>query len=119
MFMDIPVTVTHQFWERFHKLGLENSMFNDNGNDNISKSSLDIFNPKRWITTVVPGKAPISLYESETVCVYQSQQNCQLLTEAGGCCKYFCKYLSKIDKQNCINILMDNGNKGSYESNST
>ena len=89
-------------------------MFNDNGDDNIFNSSLYIFNPKRWITTVVPGKAPISLYESETVCVYQSQQNCQLLTEAGGCCKYFCKYLFKIDKQNYTNISMDNEKKVSH-----
>ena len=108
MFMDIPLKVTQQCWERLHKLGLENSVFNYNGNENIFKSSLDIFDPKRWILRVVPGEAPISPYKSETFCVYQSQQNCQLLTEAGGCRKYCCKYLAKIDKQNYINISMDN-----------
>ena len=48
-------------------------MFNDNGNDNMFKPSLDIFNPKRWILAVVPGKAPISTYESEEVYVCKSQ----------------------------------------------
>ena len=46
-------------------------------------------------------------------------KNCQLLTEAGGCCKYCCKYLAIIDKQNYINVSTDNENKGSYASNST
>ena len=47
MFMDITLTVTQQCWERLHKLGLENSVFNDNRNENIFKSSLDIFNRER------------------------------------------------------------------------
>ena len=54
-----------------HKLRLKNSVFNDNGNDNIFKSSLNLFNPKCWITDVFPGEAPISPYESETLCVCQ------------------------------------------------
>ena len=37
IFMDISLTVTQMFWERLHKLGLENSVFNDNGNENIFK----------------------------------------------------------------------------------
>ena len=53
--MNIPLIATQQFWESLHKLGLSNSVFNGNGNENIPKSSLDIFNPKRWITAVVSG----------------------------------------------------------------
>ena len=83
-----------------HKLSLENYVFNDNGNSNILKSSLNIFNQKRWIPAVFPGKYLIYLYESETFYVCQSKTNCQLLTETGGCCKHFCKYLAKIYKQN-------------------
>ena len=119
MFMDIPLTVAQKCWERLHKIGLENYVFSDNGNENIFKSSLNIFNPKLWIPDIVPGKAPIYQYESETFCVCQYQQNCQLLTEAGVCCKYFCKYIAKTSRQNYIKILMDNENKGSNESNST
>ena len=62
MFMDIPLTVTQQFLESLHKLGLEHSAFNDNGNENIFKSSLDIFNPKRWVSAVVLGEDSISPY---------------------------------------------------------
>ena len=117
MFTDIPLTNTQQCWEKQNKIGLATSMLNDNGNENIFKSSLDNFNPKRWIPDVVTGEAPIYPCKSETFYVCQSKQNCQLLTEAGGCCEYFCKYLSKIDKHNYINILMNNENKGSYASN--
>ena len=41
-------------------------------------SLLNIFNPNLWIPAVVPGKDPISPYESERVCVGQSQKivNC-------------------------------------------
>ena len=91
-----------------YKLGLANSVFNDNAHDNVFKSSLYIVNPKCCIPDVVTGEAPISPYESKIFCDFQYQQNCQLLTEAGVCCKYFCGYLAKIDKQNYINILMDN-----------
>ena len=91
-----------------HKLRLSNYVFNNNSNDNIFKSTLNILNPKRLITAVVPGKYSIASYGSETFFIFQSQQNCQLITEAGGCCKYCCKYLAQIDKQNYINISMDN-----------
>ena len=119
MFMDIPLKVVQQCWERLNKPGLTDYEFNDNGNENIFKSSLDIFILKRWIPAVVTGESLISLYKSETFYVFQSKINHQLLTEAGGCFKYCCEYLSKTDKQNYINISMDNENKGSYASNST
>ena len=70
-------------------------MFKYNGYENIFKSSLDIFNPKRWIPAVVPYKAPIYPYKSETFCVCQSQKSCQLLTEDGGFSKYLCKYVAR------------------------
>ena len=90
----VCLIITQKFWERLHKRGLENYLFNDNGNENIFKSSLDIFNPKCWIPDIFPGKSPISTETIETLYVCQSQQNCQLLTEVGGCCKYFCIYIS-------------------------
>ena len=119
MFMDILLTFTQKCWERLHKLGLSNSVFNDNGNESIFKSSLDILNPKCWIPAVVPGKSTIYTCKNETFRVCQPQQNFQLLTEARGCCKHFCKYISKIDKQNYINILMNNEKKVLYASSST
>ena len=64
MYMDIPLTVTQQCWERLYTFRLANPVFNDNGNENIFKSSLYIFNPKLWIPAVVPGGTPISQYKS-------------------------------------------------------
>ena len=93
------MTVTQQWWEILHKLGLANYVFTEKRNENIVKSSLGIFNTKRWIPAVVPGKAPIYPYESETFYVFQFKQDCQLLTEAGGCCKYCSKYLSETNKK--------------------
>ena len=92
--MDINLAVKPKCWERLYKPRSENSMFYDNGNKDIFKSSLYIFYPKRWIPAAMPGKSTIYLYESETFCVCQSQTNCQLLDEAGGCCKYYKKITS-------------------------
>ena len=55
---------------KLHKIELINYVLNDNGNDNIFKSSLGIFNLKFWITAVVPGKDPISPYKSENFYVF-------------------------------------------------
>ena len=96
---------------------MENSVFNDNGNENILKYSLDIYNPRLLITGVAPGEAPISPYESETFCVCQSQYNCWLLTDAGGFYKCCCNLPKLIKKY--INISMDIENKGSHATNST
>ena len=77
MFVDIPLTVTQQCLESLHKLGLADSIFNENMNENVFKSSLGIFDPKRWIPAVVHGKAPIFPNKSEKfcVCLYQKIVN--------------------------------------------
>ena len=59
MFIDIPLEATQKCWEGLHEIGLGNSTFNDNGNDNIFKSLLNIFNPKIWIPDFFLGKSPI------------------------------------------------------------
>ena len=93
---------------------------NINGDRNVSKSSLGFFNPKRWVPAVVPGELPLSPFESQTFSICQSMQNCQRLDLAGGCCKYTCKYIAKIDKQNYVKISVNNSKKdGSIESKST
>jgi hypothetical protein len=116
MFMEIKLSISQQCWETLHHLGLASAIYDDNGNENIFKSSLDFLHPTRWVPPVVPGEAVISPFESETFCC-QLQQDCQRLTEAGGCCKYCCKYLNKVDKQNYLSMSMDQQNKGSYTSN--
>ena len=39
-------------------------------------------------------------------------QNCQLLTKSCGCCKYCCKYITKIDEQNYFIIKTDKHRTG-------
>ena len=46
-------------------------MFNDNVDENILKSLLDILNTNHWILAVVLAEAPISPYANETFCVFQ------------------------------------------------
>ena len=89
------------------------------GERNKFQSSLDYFHPKRWIPAISPGEGFVSPFEKETFAICQSMQNVQRLDQAGGCCKYACKYLAKIDKQNYITISINNEKKGTFESNST
>ena len=97
-FIDLPIYISDKCWSRLHEIGLANKLYNEEGDKNTFKSSLRYFHPKRWIRAIVSGEAPLSPYESCTFCVCQSMQNYQTLDQAGGCCKYTCKYLGKIDK---------------------
>jgi predicted GIY-YIG superfamily endonuclease len=119
-FVDLPITISDECWKRLHRIGLANDVLNVKGERNVFKSLLGYFHPKRWIPAVVPGEAPVSPFEGQTFAVCKSMQNCQRLDEAGGCCKYTCKYLGKIDKQNYVTISMSKTKKdGSIQSNST
>ena len=118
-FIDLPIQISDECWHRLHKIGVANSVFNEKKERNIFKSNIDFFHPKRWIPAVEPGATPMSPFESHTFCICQSMQNCQRLDQAGGCCKYCCKYLAKIDEQNFIKISMNKEKKGSIATYST
>ena len=118
-FIDLPVTISDECWDRLNKIDVANSVFNEKKERNVFKCTINFFHPKRWIPAVVPTELPISPYESQTFCVCQSMQNCQRLDQAGGCCKYTCKYLAKIDKQNFVKISMNKDNKGGLVTQST
>ena len=94
-------------------------MYNEFGDKNKFKSSLDYFHPKRWIPAISPGEGFVSPFEKETFAICQSMQNVQRLDQAGGCCKYACKYLAKIDKQNYVVISMNKEKKGTIQTSST
>ena len=118
-FCDINIQISDECWSRLHQIGLANTILDNNGDRNKFKSSLDYFHAKRWIPPVAPGEGFISPYEKETFAVCQSMQNMQRLDQAGGCCKYTCKYIAKIDKQNYIKVSMNKKKKGALETNST
>ena len=70
-FVELPINISDECWNRLNQIGLANSVFNEEGDRNIFSSSLDYFHPKRWVPAVVPGEASISPFESETFCVCQ------------------------------------------------
>ena len=49
----------------------------------------------------------VSPVEGYTFAVCKSMQNVQWLTGAGGCNKYVCKHVSKIDVQNYVIVDID------------
>ena len=118
-FIEIPVNISDECWTRLNKCGLANAVLDENGNRNKFKCSLEYFHPKRWIPAVVPGEKPISPFEPKTFCCCRSMQNCQHLNQAGGCCKYCCKYLVKVDKQNNVTISTNKDKRGTVATHST
>ena len=118
-FIELPVHISDECWNTLFKIGVANPLLNEDGNRNTFKSSIDFFHPKRWVPAVVPGEPLTSPYESITFCICRSMQNCQRLDQAGGCCKYTCKYLGKIDKQNYVKISTSQEVKGEINTSST
>ena len=110
-FANLDIKLTDECWSRLHQIGIANSVYNEFGDRNKFQSTLDYFHPKRWIPAISPGEGFVSPFEKETFAVCQSMQNIQRLDQAGGCCKYACKYLAKIDKQNYITISMNKEKK--------
>ena len=68
----------------------------------------------KWNNT---GDMNISPVEGYTFAVCRSMQNCQRLTHCGGCSKYVCKYIGKIDEQNYVVVGMNGKKSGSLISN--
>ena len=107
-YYDLPMNISDECWNRLAAIGMANNIINDEtGERNIFQSTLDFFHQKRWVPSISAGENRISPVEQETFCICRSMQNCQRLTSSGGCCKYCCKYISKIDQQNYITVSMD------------
>ena len=61
----------------------------------------------------------ISPVEGYTFAYYQSMQNIQVVTLAGGCNKYAIKYVGKLDAQNLIIVYADSNKNGRLTTKST
>ena len=73
------------------------------GNVKVFKSTLPFFHPQRHVHPTNPtNDVNISPLEGYTFSVMNSMQNIQRLTGTGGCSKYVCKYIGKIDEQNYV-----------------
>ena len=63
----------------------------------------DFFHPTRHIPPTNPNEdVNMSPVDSYTFSICQSMQNIQLIKGTGGCNKYVCKYVGKIDEQNYV-----------------
>ena len=113
-FVDLPNNISDQWWGRLARIGLANEInFRETGDRNTFKSTLGFFYPKIWVPAIRARETHISPIEIRTFCVCRSMQNHQILTAAGGCCKYCWKYIGKIDGQNYIVVSMNGDKKGS------
>jgi predicted GIY-YIG superfamily endonuclease len=91
------------------EIGLTTKLIiDDDGNILEFESSLSFFHPNRHIPPTNPtNDMNISPVEGTTFAVFRSMQNVQRLTGTGGCAKYVCKYIAKIDEQNYVVIMVD------------
>ena len=119
-FVKLPNNTDDECWKRLAKCGLANEPIDEEtGDRNLFQSSLKVFHPERWVPAIRIGEPSISPVESQTFAVCRSQQNFQKLTSAGGCSKYCCKYITKVDDQNYIVVSMDKKKKGNLVTQST
>ena len=105
-FVDLPLHISEECWKRLSNIGLANEPFDEHGNQNQFKSRLEFFHPKRYVPPVNPNEDKMSPVDGYTFSCCRSMQNVQRLTAAGGCCKYCCKYIGKIDQQNYSVVSM-------------
>ena len=84
----------------------------DDGNVLKFESTMPFFHPVRHIPPTNPtDDLNISPVVGILFAVCRSMQNVQRLTGAGGCSKYVCKYIAKIDEQNYVIVYVDGEGK--------
>ena len=83
-------------------------VIDDDGNVKEFKSPLPFFHPVRHVPPTNPtNDINISPIEGYIFAITRAMQNVQRLTGTGGCSKYVCKYIAKIDEQNYVVILVN------------
>ena len=103
-FIALPNEFSDTCLKRLEISGLAALERNEDGEIVSFQSELDYFHPKKHIPPWKPGDKNISPCETKTFCVCRSMQNVQWLSGAGGSCKYCCKYVAKIDKNNYMSV---------------
>jgi len=75
----------------------------DNGYQKPAQYKHPMFNPSRHVPPInIECKLNISPVELRLFALCRSMQNVQLIRGTGGCNKYICKYIAKIDEQNYV-----------------
>ena len=111
----LPNSLPDPVKQKLVELGLINSIeINDLNYEEPFQCKDEFFHPTRHIPATNPNEdVNMSPVDSYTFSVCQSMQNIQLIKGTGGCNKYVCKYVGKIDEQNYVIVKAnpkDNGN---------
>ena len=109
MFLDLPNDYSVACLRILEAIGMTKELeIDDDGNVLKFVSTLPFFHPKRYVPPTNPtDDRNISPVEGYIFAITKSMQNVQKLTGAGGCSKYVCKYIAKIDEQNYVIICVD------------
>lgn len=105
-YMDLPNNYSVPCLKILERIGLTDELeIDSDGNVTNFRSWLSFFHPLRHVPPTNPtNDMNISPVDGYTFAVCKSMQNVQRLTGTGGCSKYVCKYISKIDEQNYVVI---------------
>ena len=109
MFMPLPNDYSIPCLKILQDIGLASELIIDN-DGNVIKflSPLPFFHPVRHVPPTNPtNDMNISPVEGYIFANTKSMQNIQRLTRNGGCSKYVCKYIAKIDEQNYVVVKVD------------
>lgn len=120
MFLPLPNDYSVQCLKILEEVGLTEKLdIDDDGNVKEFKSNLPFFHPERHIPPTNPTfDVNISPVVGYLFANCRSMQNVQRIKGSGGCSKYICKYVAKMDEQNYIVVEIDGKgrlvSKGSY-----
>lgn len=103
-FVPLPSNWSNQCLERLERAGIAELTRNECGNITSFKSHMDYFHPKKFVPAWKYGDPNLSPVDGKTFIVCRSMQNCQRLCGSGGSCKYCCKYITKLDKNNYMSV---------------
>ena len=104
MLIDLPNNFSKPCIERLEKSVLA-TLIRNKCSENISfKIKLNFFHLKTHIPPHKYGNDKISPCETRTLTLCRSMHNIQCLSGSGGSCKYCCKYIGKIEKNNYCTV---------------
>ena len=114
VFIPLPNELSTEVKERLVKLGMIDPIeINELGYETPFKCTDDFFHPSKHIPPTNPTEdINMSPVEGYTFSICKSMQNIQLIKGTGGCNKYVCKYVGKIDEQNYVVVKANPTNNG-------
>jgi hypothetical protein len=121
VFLSLPNTFPPACLETLQRIGLAHIPQPDqNGYQCPPIFHHKFFTPTRHIPAInLNCDKNISPIESRLFLLCRSMQNVQLIRGTGGCNKYVCKYIAKIDEQNYVIVSVDKNMNGELVTKST